>query len=281
MKKYLLGILVLVIAEAVALAVAVSFADSSNGRGGISEISDGERTYEVVDSTSYDTGEPVYYSCLFNHKTGKVVKAGVKKYNYEDDMKINAEGEDYVLLVYDGHYNVYDKQGKAVFKEDREFHSDYNHETIVINNGTLIADYNTGEYFDFKGNPVSSLSTKMDYLKHQHGDLVNIVVFAALMLVAFLLWYFLFWRMYMRKQSLTKAVRNTHSVVMLLFSLAAAAFVAVVVCYAFDRGYPVANNFAYKVVDSVDGYGGKVLLYYDKSTNSNDVVREGSSDMEE
>lgn len=277
MKKYLLGILILVVVEAVALALASYLTDTSTRGGGLNH---GEGVYEVIDSTNYDASEPIRYSCLYNRETDKVVKTGIRKYNYECEMKINDEGKDYVLLVYDGHFNVYDRKGKAVFKEDREFHHDYDREAIIIKNGTLIADYNTGEYFDMKGNPVNTLSTKFDSLKHHHGDYVNIIIFMVFMLIAFLLWYFLFWRLYMRKQTLSKAVRNTHSILLLLLSLAVAIFIAAVVCMSFSLNYPIANNFTYKIVESNDGNGGKVLLYYNESTNSNDVIREGSSNME-
>ncbi|MBR5087778.1 MAG: hypothetical protein IKX31_12325 [Muribaculaceae bacterium] len=284
MKKYLLGLLILVIAEIAAIAFSWYLeTEVINGYDDVNVISSSYVVHDLSDSIDSETGKPVVYSCLVFRPAEKVVRKEVKKHNYDYEMQIYDENNGYALVKMGKMWNVYGREGEQIFKKDRIYNYEFDKMPQFVGND-LIADYSTGEYFDLKGNPVSSMKTTFDYLKNKNPFIFNMILFFVIPVIVYFLWYFLFWKRLKRKHTLSKVVRATHSILVLLLSLGVALFAAFIITEPLFMHYAIGNSMNYKLVDGEDENGSvknNKLVWYNSATDSNEVVRESSSGMEE
>ena len=199
-------------------------------------------------------------------------------HNYDYAMEIIGEENGYALVKDNGYCNVYDPNGQPVFKKDRVYSNDYFREVTILYDDMLIADYNTGEIFDMQGNPVNNFSTRFNLYYHKNSDIVNLFIFTVVPLVIFLLWYFLLWIPFKKRNTLTKGMKTTFSLLMLLIVIAVALFASIITFMFITREHNVVikNNFQYDIKEIEDDNGGttKKLVWYNKDENTNVIVRE-------
>ena len=281
MKKYLFGVFILIIAEIAAFLFSWYLdVEVLNGYDD-TEISSVYNVEDMTDSINTQSGESGDYSCLVYNPTGEVVRKEDKKYNVDYEMRVDDEIKGYALVSYNGSWNVYGPEGKQIFKKDRIYNIKDVEKMPAFVNDNLIADYATEEYFDLKGNPVTSLKTRFDTFNHHNHIFLSIIGYFCLPIIVYLLWYFLFWRRYRRKNTLSSAVKNTHSILVLILSLFVAFIVSVFMTIPFAIKSPVALNNQYEVVESEDDNGNPEykLLWYDKDSNSNKLIKQSDKKM--
>ena len=232
-------------------------------------------TYVVKDSFDYDTEES--FSYLYHKPTQSKVRMSPEMNNYHYQMEIIGEQDGYALVKDYGYCNVYNPEGKAVFEKDRIYHQDYHHEVTILYHDKLIADYNTGEFFDMQGNPVNNFHTRFNRYYHSHSDIVNVFIFTIIPLVVFFIWYFLLWRPFKRRNTLTLGMKTTYSIVVLLMVLAASLYVTIIIFMFVYRNHDIetAYNMQYEVVEGENENGETIrkLRWYNPDENVKEVVR--------
>lgn len=192
MKK-LLNIGLLVVIEIVAIAIGATLVNKLNyadNEGYDERKTDNYETQEIAkhENTLGSEFEDFGFTKVLYYKPdNKIVRTS--EMGGLTDMEILDEQNGYAVVRDKDMDNVYGPEGKSVFKEDVK-----NGVLAIVDEGRLITNRQTGEYFDLQGNPVSNLYTTADRLYFSNPDTVHLTIFAVLMLIGALLWYFLLWR---------------------------------------------------------------------------------------
>ena len=281
MYKFVISFLTLAVILVLALIFSYAYVQKLGDSYYYYNEEDDSHTYVVKDSFSIENGEEELLSYLYHKPTHCIVKVSPTRHNYDYEMQIIGEQKGYALVKDNGYCNVYDPDGKPVLKKDRIYNRDYFHEVTILYPDNLIADYNTGDFFDMQGNPVNNFHTRFNRYYHSHPDRVNVFIFAVIPLIVFLLWYFLIWTPLKKRNTLTIGIKTTFSIIILLLVIFVALFVSIITFMFIDSHHNVetAFNCQYDVKESENEEGENIqkLVWYNPDENVHEVVRESQN----